>query len=407
MPINSFFRRPKTLRQFHEGPLGPYIDAYAEQLCVQGYTRSTGRLCIRSVAQLSHWLKEQKIPLEQITPQDVEIYSRSRPRCLRPALRQFLSFSRLEEFSTKQNISGEKTPVELMKAEFARYLEQEIGLVSRTRASYIQFAERFLEAQFPAGPIELGRLGPREIIRFVQSEAGLVPRSRVQVMTVAIRRFLRFARYRGEVCTDLAACVPRVAHWREATLPKYLSPSEVQIVLASCNCETPIGKRDYAILLLLARLGLRAGEVVGLELGDIDWYNGVITVHGKRSRVSQFPLPSDVGTALADYVQNGRQRISSRRIFLRASAPVRPLSGPGAISDIVKGALGRGHVHVPRKGAHVFRHTLATQMLRHGASLIEIGSILGHQSPDTTAIYAKVDLKSLRSIALAWPGGGL
>jgi integrase/recombinase XerD len=407
MPINSFFRRSQTLHQFHEGPLGPNIDAYAEQLRVDGYTRSTARSCIRSVAQFSHWLKEQRIPVEQITMQDVEFYCRSRPRCLRPAVQQFLRLFRLGEFSTTQNSSREKTPIELMNAEFARYLEQEIGLVSGTRASYIQFAESFLEAQFTARPIELDRLGPREIIGFVQSEAARVPRSRLQVMTVAIRHFLRFARYRGEVCTDLAACVPRVAHWKQATLPKYLSSGDVQLVLASCKCQTTTGKRDYAVLLLLARLGLRAGEVGGLELGDIDWYNGVITVHGKHSRVSQFPLSTEVGAALADYIQNGRQRVSSKRIFLRAVAPVRPLRSPGAISDIAKRALGRANVHLPCKGAHVFRHTLATHMLRHGASLSEIGSILGHQSPDTTAIYAKVDLKSLRSIALAWPGGGL
>jgi integrase/recombinase XerD len=177
--------------------------------------------------------------------------------------------------------------------------------------------------------------------------------------------------------------------------------------LAHCNQKTALGRRDYAILLLLARLGLRAGEVACLTLEDLDWETGHITIRGKLDRVDQLPLPAEVGKAIVAYLKDGRpQGSSNRRLFLRAKAPVTGFKNQNAVGSVVKHALAKAGIDSPRKGAHQFRHTLAAEMLRQGHSLREIGEILRHRSPQTTAIYAKVDLRSLRSLALPWPGGG-
>jgi site-specific recombinase XerD len=224
-------------------------------------------------------------------------------------------------------------------------------------------------------------------------------------MVAALRAFLRHLRHRGEITTDLAACVPTVANWSHATLPKFLKPVQVNQVLKHCDRRRVKGRRDYAILLLLARLGLRAGEVVALTLDDIDWQEGNFKLHGKGGREAKLPLSVEVGEAIADYLQNGRPHCASRRLFIRQRAPRVGMANT-AISKLVMCALARAGVDSPRKGAHLFRHSLATQMLRHGASLTEIGELLRHQHPNTTMIYAKVDLLALRRLAPAWLGGG-
>jgi integrase len=224
-------------------------------------------------------------------------------------------------------------------------------------------------------------------------------------MTTALRSFLRFARYRGDLHNDLAACVPVAANWSQSTIPRALPPAQTERVLAACDRRTAVGRRDYAILLLLARLGLRGGEVTTLTLEDLDWQGGLITVRGKGGRDSQLPLPRDVGEALAAYLRKGRPRTTRRWVFLRARAPVRGFRGTSAICCVVRHALARAGVDSSRKGAHQLRHGLACQMLRKGASLAEIGEVLRHQSPQTTALYAKVDFTSLATLALPWPGG--
>ena len=189
--------------------------------------------------------------------------------------------------------------------------------------------------------------------------------------------------------------MPAVANWKLSTIPRALPPDQVELVLASINRKTAMGRRDYAILLILARLGLRAGEIRSLKLEDLDWQEGLITVCGKAGRYSQLPLPVDVGAAIADYLRNGRPAASSRCVFLRAKAPTGGFQGQCGIGSIVRHALARAGIDAARTGAHQFRHALACQMLRQGASLSEIGELLRHRSPQTTAIYAKVDLASL------------
>jgi site-specific recombinase XerD len=230
-------------------------------------------------------------------------------------------------------------------------------------------------------------------------------RNCAKLLTTALRSFLRYARYRGDITTDLAAAVPCVANWSMTSIPRGIPADAVRRLLASIDRRTPLGRRDYAILLLLARLGLRASEVALLELDDIDWEAGQLSVRGKGGRHTALPLSAELGEAIAAYLRQGRPRSTSRRVFLRIRAPIRGFLGPRAVGSLVRHALARAGVEAPSKGAHQFRHALAMQMLHHGASLTEIGEVLRHRSPQTTTIYAKVDLAALRPLALPWPGG--
>ncbi|HEV8261819.1 MAG TPA: site-specific integrase [Burkholderiales bacterium] len=297
------------------------------------------------------------------------------------------------------------TAVEEAGQAFERYLRDERGLAPATRINYLPFIHAFLTGRFGNGPVVLSRLCAGDIVRFVQRQASRLHLKRAKLLTSALRSFLHYARYRGDIALDLAAAVPAVANWSMPSIPRAIPTDSVRQLLASISRLTATGRRDYAIVLLLARLGLRAGEVAFLELDDIDWEAGQISVRGKGGQRSSLPLPADVGKAIAVYLRRGRPRSTSRRVFLRSKAPIRGFLNQCAIGSIIRHALRRAGVHAPSTGAHQFRHALATQMLRHGASLAEIGEVLRHRSPETTTIYAKVDLKALRTLALPWPGG--
>ncbi len=250
----------------------------------------------------------------------------------------------------------------------------------------------------------LSHLTACDVVHFVQRQARCLHRKRAKTMTTALRSFLRYARYRGDVTFDLAAAVPIVPNWSMTEIPRAIAPDQVRQLLASIDRHTAIGRRNYAIVLLLARLGLRTGEVTSLELGDIDWNAGKLTVHGKTGQRSELPLSTEVGRAIAAYLQHGRPQSDCRRVFLRATAPIDGFRQCG-VGSVVRRALLRAGIKAPTTGAHQFRHGLATDMLRHGASLGEIGDLLGHRHPQTTSIYTKVDLDALRTLAMPWPGG--
>jgi integrase/recombinase XerD len=407
---HHFFRDPRTVQRLHEGPLGPYIDAFAAEMHAEGYAQQTAELQIRLVADFSHWLAKRRIPAPEITADHFPSYLRSRAQYRRPGRSDRAGLKRLWNLLHRQGVVPDPsvpapTPADQLQDTFRDYLRLERALAPATLVSYLGFAGEFLTARFGAGPVDLTSLCAADVTGFVQRRAATLRSKRVQVMTSALRAFLRFARYRGELPTDLAACVPAVASWSLSTVPRALPPGQVERVLAACNRQTAVGRRDYAILLLLARLGLRAGEIATLTLEDLDWQAGVLTVRGKGGRASQLPLPVAVGEALAAYLQDGRPRGASRCVFLRGRAPVVSFKGSPAIDSIVKHALAHAGIDAPRKGAHQFRHSLACQLLRHGASLAEIGELLRHRSPQTTALYAKVDLAALAPLALAWPGG--
>jgi site-specific recombinase XerD len=249
-------------------------------------------------------------------------------------------------------------------------------------------------------------LHARDIVTYVQREAPRRSPKCAGLMITALRSFLRYLRFRGYIGTDLAACVPSIANWKFSSLPKFLQRHQVRQVLRVCDRRTSHGRRDYAILLLLARLGLRACEIVGLTLDDINWRTGEITIQGKGNRTSRLPLPSDVGAAIAAYLKKGRPVCSTRRVFLCTRAPRRAFANSIAVSTIVARRLRQTGFTGPHTGAHLFRHTLATQMLRSGASFDEIAQLLRHRSFNTTALYAKVDLSALRPLAQPWPEGG-
>jgi site-specific recombinase XerD len=297
------------------------------------------------------------------------------------------------------------TPVEAALGHFQQYLRQERSLSEATVINYTPVARSFLAERFPEGAIRGQQITAADITAFVQRQATLVTSKRAPLVVTALRSFLRYLFHRGIVAVDLATCVPTIATWSLSNVPRFLAGEQIQRILGSCDKETAIGKRDYALLLLLARLGLRAGEVVALTLDDFDWEAGLVTVRGKGKRVAQMPLPSEVGAAIADYLRTGRPQCSSRRVFIRGKAPLIGFANSVAICSLVDRAMERAGVESEYRGSHLFRHSLATGMLNHGASLDEIGDLLRHRRPDTTRIYAKVDLLSLRSIALPWPGG--
>ena len=288
---------------------------------------------------------------------------------------------------------------------YERFLLEERNLSPNSIAHLRLFARRFLTEKFGNGLLKLSIIRAPDVTAFIQRHAHDHGPFCAKHLVGATRSFLRYLHYKGLIDADLSLAVPKVARWRLSTLPKHLPAAQVRQVLRRCDRSTALGRRDYAILLLLARLGLRAGEVVRLRLEDIDWDNARITVCGKGGRWAQLPLPADVARAIARYLRHGRPRCACRRLFIRDYAPIEGFRRAGSIAMIVKRALGNAGVVSARKGAHLLRHSLATEMLRKRASLDEIGEVLRHKSSDTTAIYAKVDLDSLRALALPWPGG--
>lgn len=288
---------------------------------------------------------------------------------------------------------------------YERFLVEERNLVPNSIAHLRLLARRFLAEKFGDGPLKLSRLRAPDVTAFIQRHAHDHGTFHARHLVRATRSFLRYLHYKGLVKSDLSLAVPKVARWRLSTLPKHLPAAQVQQVLSHCDRRTPLGRRNHAILLLLARLGLRAIEVVRLRLEDIDWENARITVCGKGSQWAQLPLPADVAKAIARYLRHDRPRCACRSLFIRDYAPIGGLRRSGSIAKIVQCALAKAGVVSARKGAHLLRHSLATDMLRKRASLDEIGEVLRHRSSDTTAVYAKVDINTLRTLALPWPGG--
>jgi len=392
------------------GPLADHLNAYLSLVRGQGYAPGSARIQVQVIARFSQWLRREGMEVCDLDQSVVERFlqghrdARSASRGDAATLSRLLRMLRQNGF-TREERRAAPSRLEKIAEDYRRYLLQERGLSQATAVNYLPFIEQFLSERFEGGRLNLSQLRAPDVTSFVQRHARDFGPGRGKLLVTALRSFLRHLRHQGKIKTDLAACVPAVAWWSFATLPKFLPASDVQKVLKACDRQTAIGRRNYAILLLLARLGLRAGEVVALTLEDIDWDNGHITVRAKGGRWSQLPLPAEVGEGIAVYLRQDRPRGSCRRVFLRHRAPFVGLANSIAISSLVMRALNSAGVDSERKGAHLFRHGLATEMLRQGASLDEIGDLLRHQSPNTTAIYAKVDLVALRPLVLPWPGG--
>ena len=413
--VERFLSDAAVAQRLRRGPLGPYLDSYITTIDALGFAESTTRTQLWFLSDLGQWLQQQAVPLADLDEQVVEAFLDDRRRRRGRLHRSDVATAR--RFLNDLREKGAVAPTESRAPESAlggliqRYethLTRQQGLVQATLDSYRPFVERFLAHCFKGEPPRLETLSASDISSFVQRHACSMTPKRAQLMVSALRSFFRFLLQRGEIATDLAACVPAVADWRLSTVPKYLSADEVERLLSSCDQGTGVGRRDHAILLLLARLGLRAGEVVSMELDDIDWRAGEIAVRGKGQQRDRLPLLQEVGEALTTYLRRDRPRVPTRRVFVRVRAPLRGFAGPVAISCIVRRAIERADLPVLGKGvaAHLLRHSLATGLLRDGASMAEIGELLRHRTPATTEIYAKVDIRSLRSLAQPWPGSG-
>jgi integrase len=291
--------------------------------------------------------------------------------------------------------------VVMLLAEFATWLDRERGLSPASVRCYCVQAKAFLVGVGVGGADAVGELDAGRVLAFVVDHARDRNTWSAKAMVTSLRAFLRFAHATGRTAVPLAGVVPAVASWRLSALPRGLAASEIRRLLASCERQTAVGLRDYAVLSLLARLGLRGAEAAGLQLGDIDWRAGEVAVRGKGNRVERLPLPAAVGEALAGWLTDGRPRCGSRAVFVTVRRPYRPLT-PDAVRQVMARACGRADLH--RRGAHRLRHALATEMLRAGASLPEVGQVLRHRSQLSTTIYAKVDQDALRPLARRWPG---
>lgn len=410
--MQEFFKDPRTIERLHRGPLSNHLKSYAALLSQCSYSQASAQSQLLLVSRFSQWLQRNGIELHKVDEDVLQRFLRLSPRKRRiqggevAALNRLLTLLRQRRVVPAKSHSAQLRPRQKVAAEFGRYLLEERRLSQATWGNYLPFVERFLRERFENAKVNFSGLRAADITGFVQRQARQLSPKRAKLLVTALRSFFRHLLHRGKISTDLAACVPGVPNWSFSTLPKFLPAGAVQRVLKHCDRHTSVGKRNYAILLLLARLGLRAGEVVSLKLEDLDWGTGQITVCGKGGGSTPLPLPADVGRALATYLRDGRPRCSSRRVFLRDRAPLTGFTSSQGISTLVMRALKKAGVNSVHKGAHVFRHTLATDLLRQGCSLDEIGELLRHRSPNTTAIYAKVDLVALRSLALPWLGGG-
>ena len=406
--INNQF----VLSRTPDGPLAVFLDGFASFAGTKGYAHRSIHRMLLLAACFSQWLKHEGIEISDITSDHPARYLRYRAGRLRvyrddhSALGHFIEFLRLEGVIPPEKIPVSRaTEAERWVQAYELHLRETRGLAAATIMNYVPFVRSFLQDRFGAGQVALSQLSASDITGFVQRKARGLHRKQAKLMTTALRSFLRYVCYRGEGMPDLVAAVPTVANWSMTSLPRAISADQVSQLLTSIDRGTAMGRRDYAILLLFARLGLRLSEVAFLELDDIDWASGSLHLHTKGGMRNTFPLSPEVGTAIADYLRHGRPRCSSRRVFLRVRAPIGGFRSVAGIGSVVRHVIERAGVDAPTRGAHQFRHGLATRMLRHGASLTEIGDILGHRHPDTTRIYTRVDLEALRSLALPWPGG--
>ena len=372
----------------------PYLRTFATSLREYGYTDGTIHSKLWLLGDLERWLRRTKLAVTHLDERFLEAFLKHKRRLRRgeaKTLQQFLDHLRKLAIVPGRKVVRDQSPLADILSRYETYLCSERGLVTGTILHYQDFVRKFLLERFREGPFRLGEIKPSDISDFVLRHAHSMAVKRAQLMTTAFRSFFRFLFQKGEWQADLAASVPTVADRRLSTVPKHLSLEAVECMLKACDRRTACSRRDYAILLLLARLGLRAGEVVALQLEDINWRAGEILIRGKGLLQDRMPLPADVGEALSSYLRQDRPVCQTRRVFLRMDAPRRGFANTSAVRSIVRQALGRADLHPAFKGAHVLRRSLATSMLRCGATLGEIGEVLRHRAPNTTETYARVD----------------
>ena len=409
--LKQFFDSPLRVQALRNGPSGSLLEGFAHQLCETGYVETTVRGYIRAAKHFIYWANKEGIPLSSFNERVLPRFNDHLSQCQCPG---YGPSQRLDSSCGARWFVGyvcgagvgvaraaepaAQDPVLL--AAFYKWMREHRGSADLTLYNY-SISIRDLLKRIGEDPHRLDAQGLRQFVLERSHKRG---RSVVKMCTKALRMFLRFLIAEGKCETGLDAAIPVVANWSLSSLPRYLQAEEVERVIAGCDSASPVGRRDRAILLLLARLALRASDIVQLRLGDIDWKEAWISVSGKNRREMRLPLTQEVGQAIVDYLQDGRPQSETDVVFVRSRAPFRAFATHSTVSGIVAQAMRRAGVACPSRGAaHVLRHSVATSMLRQGASLQDIAVILRHRSIETTQIYAKVDVTALQRIAQPWP----
>jgi len=412
--INDYFEAPSALERMRSGSVGPHIDGFATVLAEAGYSPHTIRGYVRSAVHLGRWVDGRRIALSTLDDTVLEPFRRhlSRCRCFKRSkgvfkgavsgAEQLLAYLRRRGAVAPVKPEAPTTALTTISERFATWMLRHRGVAPNTILRYQLALRPFLAClgEEPEG------YDASRIRAFVVEQLGCRGRGECRSAVSAIRAFLRFLVAEGHLAPGIEHCVPTVPQWRLSSLPRYLEAPAVERVVSSCDLSRPQSLRDHAILLLLARLGLRGGDIVAMSVDDVDWTRGTLRVRGKGRRETLLPVPQDVGEAILGYLQRGRPRAAINRMFLTVFAPFRPFATSATVSDIVRVALQRAGIHdAPSRGAHLLRHSAATAMLRAGSSLDTIATVLRHQSSDTTAHYAKIDVEMLRQVAQPWPVG--
>jgi integrase/recombinase XerD len=397
--------------RIHANDLAPWVAEFTRHLSGTGYTALTVRLYSGAARHLAHWLALAKIPIAHIDEAAIDQFARHRCRCpgdrreTHVSVRYVRRARRFIEFLSKRGVVQQKAtsavPVlDRRVVQFQDWLRHHRGISERTIDRHGRMVMRLLPA--------LGNK-PRgwdaHLLRnVIMAETKQTSRSHVKTMAMALRGYLRFLSAHGFCRAGLEHAVPTIPEWRLSTLPRYIDAAQVERLIMTCDLTTPTGLRDRAILLLLARLGLRAGDIVSMRLGDIDWQQATLSVRGKGRRETRLPLPQDAGDAVLAYLERARPRVGLDQLFFLLNAPIRPLTSSAVVTAIVRSAIRKTGIDAPTRGANLLRHSAATAMLRGGATLDMVGAVLRHRSPDMTAHYAKIDVTMLQQIAQPWPG---
>lgn len=408
--LSKFFESRVRIHALRDDPAGALFEGFAQALSEMGYATITARRHLRAAEHFIYWTHRHGMPVRELNEQSLTRfehhlgrrcprYGHAVPADVVHGARVFLTYLRDARLIAPCAVKPPDHDPVLLSA-FCQWMHQERGACDATLHNYRIHIRKLLRELGE----EPGRFDARRLRAFVLEKSRASGWAAAKTCTTALRMFVRFLIAEGHCAVGLEAAIPTLAHWRLAALPRYLQPEEVERLIASCDRASPVGRRDRAILLLLARLGLRAGDIVNFRLSDIDWKGAWIHVCGKGRRHTRLPLTQEVGQAIVAYLQESRPRTNADMLFVRCRAPFRAFGSHCAVSDIVDRALRRAGVARPSRGAaHLLRHSVATSMLRQGASLQDIAAILRHRSVETTQIYAKVDIAALRQIAQAWP----
>jgi len=408
--IEEFFEHPYTLRHLRGSVTGPHIDAFASALTQQGFKHGCAQNLLRGVAHLGHWLERRGLTLVELDEEILKDFRKhlSLCRCVRPnkgqlaycrsGSRRFLSWARAQGLVP----ATRREPVPPLILSFEKWMLQHRNVKSSTLGAYRPHLQRFLDA---AGD-DPGRYAAAAIRGFTLAQSQRTGPSGAKMAVTAVRMLLRYLTITGQCAPELSGAVPTIAHWRLGPLPRHLPAEVVERMVESCDPATATGRRDRAVLLLITRLGLRAGDVAALRLYDINWSAATIVLFGKGRRETRLPLPQDVGDAILAWLADGRPECDNDHLFVTVRAPVGPLQRPsvgGIAARAAERVSKRTGATIPRVGAHMLRHSCATALLREGVSLPAIGALLRQRSPETTTLYAKVDVDLLDTIARPWP----